>query len=193
VRPICFTTDARGRLWVVEGHTYPVPAPEGQGRDRILILEDTNGDGTLDKRKVFAEGLNLVSGMEVGMGGVWLGAAPYLLFIPIDAKTDLPAGPPQKLLDGWGTQDTHETPQQPALGTRRLALRHPRGVYPVQRGQAGAPGRRTHQTQRGVWRYHPTRHSSNCSPKAPATPGGSTSTTTATPSSRPASSRTCTT
>ncbi|MES2854837.1 MAG: hypothetical protein V4692_03185, partial [Bdellovibrionota bacterium] len=42
--------DARGRLWVVEGHTYPVPAPEGQGRDRILIFEDTDGDGTLDKR-----------------------------------------------------------------------------------------------------------------------------------------------
>jgi hypothetical protein len=36
-------------LWVVESHTYPVPAPEGQGRDRILIFEDTNGDGTLDK------------------------------------------------------------------------------------------------------------------------------------------------
>ena len=109
VRPISFTIDSRSRLWVVEGHTYPIPAPEGQGRDRILILEDTNGDGTLDSRKVFMEGLNLVSGIEVGMGGVWLGAAPYLLYIPIDAKNDKPAGPPQKLLDGWGTQDTHET------------------------------------------------------------------------------------
>jgi hypothetical protein len=64
IRPISFTIDSRGRLWVVEGHTYPVPAPEGQGRDRILIFEDTNGDGTLDKRKVFAEKLNLVSGIE---------------------------------------------------------------------------------------------------------------------------------
>src|SRR5690606_25515092 len=51
VRPISFTIDARGRLWVVEGHTYPVPAEEGKGKDKILIFEDTDGDGTLDKRK----------------------------------------------------------------------------------------------------------------------------------------------
>src|SRR5690606_30862796 len=66
VRPISFTLDARGRLWVVEGHTYPTPAPEGQGKDRILIFEDTDGDGTLDSRKVFMENLNLVSGIEIG-------------------------------------------------------------------------------------------------------------------------------
>ncbi|UWX55839.1 hypothetical protein NYZ99_05430 [Maribacter litopenaei] len=51
VRPISFTIDARGRLWVVEGHTYPVPAEEGKGRDRILIFEDTNGDGTRIREK----------------------------------------------------------------------------------------------------------------------------------------------
>src|SRR3712207_7581020 len=45
-----FTIDTRGRLWVAEAHTYPVRAPEGQGKDRVLIFEDTNGDGTLDKR-----------------------------------------------------------------------------------------------------------------------------------------------
>src|SRR5690606_35583580 len=84
VRPIAFTMDDRGRLWVVEAMTYPERAPEGEGRDRVLIFEDTDGDGTLDRRKVFMEGLNLVSGIEVGFGGVWLGAAPYLLFVPLD-------------------------------------------------------------------------------------------------------------
>ena len=108
VRPISFTLDARGRLWVVEGHTYPVPAEEGKGRDRIIIFEDTDGNGTLDKKKVFIEGLNMASGIEVGMGGVWVGAAPYLLFIPLDAENDKPAGPPEILLDGWGLHDTHE-------------------------------------------------------------------------------------
>ena len=53
-------------------------------------------------RKVFTEGLNLISAIEVGMGGVWLGSAPHLLFIPIDKTGDKPAGPPQILLDGWG-------------------------------------------------------------------------------------------
>ena len=56
MQPIAFTIDARGRLWVVEGLTYPVRAPEGQGKDRILIFEDTDGDGHFDKRTVFAEG-----------------------------------------------------------------------------------------------------------------------------------------
>src|SRR5690606_39025948 len=97
-----------GRLWVVEGHTYPTPAPEGQGKDRILIFEDTDGDGTLDSRKVFMENLNLVSGIEIGMGGIWLCAAPKFLFIPVDFNTDKPTGPPQVLLDGWGLHDTHE-------------------------------------------------------------------------------------
>src|SRR5690606_8504982 len=97
VRPISFTIDARNRLGVAEGHTYPIRAEEGQGRDRILIFEDTVGDGTLDSRKIFMEGLNLVSGIEVGMGGLWVGAAPYLLYIPIDFEKDQPAGPAQIL------------------------------------------------------------------------------------------------
>ncbi len=158
VRPICFTIDSKSRLWVVEGHTYPVPAPEGQGRDRILIFEDTNGDGTLDKRKVFMEGLNLVSGIEVGMGGVWLGAAPYLLFVPIDAGNDKPAGPPQKLLDGWGTQDTHETLNSLRWGPDGW-LYGTHGVFTHSNvGKPGAPDSERTKINAGVWRYHPANH-----------------------------------
>lgn len=156
IRPICFTIDWRGRLWVVEGHTYPVPAKEGQGRDRILIFEDTDGDGTLDSRKVFIEGLNLVSGMEVGMGGVWLGAAPYLLFIPTDFKTDKPAGAPQKVLDGWGTQDTHETLNSLRWGPDGW-LYGTHGVFTRSNvGKPGAPDSERTKLNAGVWRYHPT-------------------------------------
>ncbi|GAB4056075.1 PVC-type heme-binding CxxCH protein [Spirosoma litoris] len=156
VKPICFTIDWRGRLWVVEGHTYPVPAPEGQGRDRILIFEDTNGDGTLDKKKVFAEGLNLVSGIEVGMGGVWLGAAPYLLFIPTDFKTDTPTGAPQKLLDGWGTQDTHEVLNSFRWGPDGW-LYGTHGVFTHSNvGKPGAPDSERTKLNAGVWRFHPT-------------------------------------
>jgi len=158
VRPISFTIDARGRLWVVEAHTYPTPAPEGQGRDRILILEDTNGDGTLDSRKVFLEGLNLVSGIEVGMGGVWLGAAPYLLFVPTDFKTDQPTGPARKLLDGWGTQDTHETLNSLRWGPDGWLYGN-HGVFTHSNvGKPGAPDSERTKINAGVWRYHPTRH-----------------------------------
>jgi putative membrane-bound dehydrogenase-like protein len=158
VRPISFTLDARGRLWVVEAHTYPTPAPEGQGKDRILILEDTNGDGTLDKRKVFTEGLNLVSGIEVGMGGVWLGAAPYLLYIPIDPENDKPAGPPQKLLDGWGLDDTHEVLNNLRWGPDGW-LYGVQGVFTHSNvGKPGASDKDRTKINAGVWRYHPTRH-----------------------------------
>ena len=160
VRPICFTFDPRGRLWVVEGHTYPIPAPEGQGKDRVLIFDDTNGDGTLDKRKVFAEGLNLVSGIEVGMGGVWLGAAPNLLFIPADINVDTPtpAGPPQILLDGWGTQDTHEVLNSFRWGPDGW-LYGTHGVFTHSNvGKPGAPDSERTKLNAGVWRLHPTTH-----------------------------------
>ncbi len=158
VRPICFTIDWRGRLWVVEGHTYPVPAPEGQGRDRILIFEDTNGDGTLDSRKVFMEGLNLVSGIELGMGGVWIGAAPYFMYIPLDAANDKPAGPPQILLDGWGTQDTHEVLNSFRWGPDGW-LYGTHGVFTHSKvGKPGTPDDQRIKLNAGVWRYHPTTH-----------------------------------
>ncbi|MEX2595261.1 MAG: PVC-type heme-binding CxxCH protein [Anditalea sp.] len=158
VRPISFTTDFRGRLWVVEAHTYPVRAEEGEGKDRILIFEDTNGDGKLNKRTVFMEGLNLVSGIEVGMGGVWLGAAPNLLFIPIDEKKDKPSGPPQILLDGWGYQDTHETLNSLRWGPDGW-LYGTHGVFTHSNvGKPGASDEERTGINAGVWRYHPTKH-----------------------------------
>src|SRR5690606_14248830 len=108
-QPMAFTFDTRGRLWVVEGHSYPQKRPEGEGLDRILIFSDDDADGTFETRKVFCEGLNLVSGLEVGHGGVWVGAAPELLFLPDRDGDDVPDGPPEVLLDGFGYADTHET------------------------------------------------------------------------------------
>ena len=158
MRPIAFTLDDRGRLWVAEAHTYPVRAPEGQGRDRILILEDTNGDGRLDRRKVFIENLNLVSGIEVGFGGVWVGAAPHLLFIPIEEGADRPAGPPQVMLDGWGYQDTHETLNTFTWGPDGW-LYGTHGVFTHSNvGKPGAPDAERQRLNAGIWRFHPTRH-----------------------------------
>ena len=156
VRPITFTIDHRGRLWVAEAHTYPIRAAEGQGKDRILIFEDTNGDGSLDKRTVFMEGLNLVTCLEVGMGGVWVGAAPNLLFIPVDKKTDKPAGEPQVVLDGWGYQDTHEMLNNLRWGPDGW-LYGTHGVFTQSNvGKPGAPDAERTKLNAGVWRYHPT-------------------------------------
>jgi putative membrane-bound dehydrogenase-like protein len=158
VRPIAFTLDDRGRLWVAEAHTYPARAADGEGKDRILILEDTDGDGSLDKRTVFIDNLNLISGLEVGFGGVWVGAAPYLMFIPVAEGTDRPAGPPQVLLDGWGYQDTHETLNTFSWGPDGW-LYGTHGVFTHSNvGKPGAPDSERQRLNAGIWRYHPTKH-----------------------------------
>ncbi len=157
-QPIAMAIDHRGRVWVAEAHTYPRRAPEGKGKDKILILEDTNGDGTLDSRKVFVDGLNLVSGLEVGFGGVWVGAAPYLLFIPDKDGDDRPDGPAQVLLDGFGYQDTHETLNAFIWGPDGWLY----GCHEVfTHSRVGKPG--TSPAERtpmnaAVWRYQPLRH-----------------------------------
>jgi putative membrane-bound dehydrogenase-like protein len=157
-QPIAMCLDERGRVWVAEAYSYPVRRPDKEARDRILIFEDTKGDGKFDKRTVFMEGLNLVSGLEVGFGGVWIGAAPYLMFVPVKSGEDKPAGPPQILLDGWGWQDTHETLNSFTWGPDGW-LYGCHGVFTRSRvGKPGTPDAQRIPINAGIWRYHPTRH-----------------------------------
>ncbi len=157
-QPIAMALDERGRLWVAEAFEYPRRAKDGEGRDRILIFEDENGDGKFDRRKVFYEGLNLVSGLEVGFGGVWVGAAPYLLFIPDADGDDTPDAEPQILLDGWGYQDTHETLNAFIWGPDGW-LYGCHGVFTHSNvGKPGAPDSERQRINAGIWRYHPVRH-----------------------------------
>lgn len=176
VQPIAFAFDERGRIWVVEGNSYPKPREVGAGQDRIKILEDKDGDGTFETKKVFCEGLNLVSGIELGFGGVWVGAAPYLMFIPDQDHDDKPdqaelpelAKKFQKvpglgfaayaLLDGWGSQDTHETLNSFIWGPDGW-LYGCHGVFTHSKvGRPGTPEEQRTPLNAGVWRYHPVQH-----------------------------------
>lgn len=157
-QPIAFCLDERGRLWVAEAYSYPVRRSDKDAKDRILIFEDSNGDGKFDKRTVFMEGLNLVSGLEVGFGGVWIGAAPYLMYVPIKPGEDKPAGKPQILLDGWHYEDTHETLNAFCWGPDGW-LYGCHGVFTHSRvGKPGTPEKDRVPLNAAVWRYHPTRH-----------------------------------
>lgn len=173
-QPIAFCDDDRGRLWVVEGYTYPRrvgnPPKNGTpeellkdvlgGKDRILVFEDTDGDHRFDKRTVFMEGLNLVSGIEYGFGGIWVGAAPYLMYIRVaDGDIPKPSGPPQILLDGWNyTADTHETLNTFTWGPDGW-LYGCHGVFcPSNVGKPGTVAADRQWVDAGVWRYHPVRH-----------------------------------
>ncbi len=108
VNPVAMFIDERGRFWVTESFEYPRQEP-GPGRDRIKVLEDTDGDGRVDKVTVFAEGLNIPSGIAVGHGGVWVANAPDILFLQ-DTDGDLKADRTEVLLTGFGRTDTHELP-----------------------------------------------------------------------------------
>lgn len=157
-QPIAMCFDDRGRLWVVECYAYPHKVPAAEARDRILILEDTDGDHVLDSRKVFTEGLNLASGIAVGFGGVWVGAAPDFLFFPDTDGDDVPDGPPRILLDGWGAHDTHETLNSFIWGPDGW-LYGCHGVFTHSSvGKPGTPESDRVKINAGIWRYHPVRH-----------------------------------
>ena len=52
--PVDMEIDEYGRLYVVEMHGYPL---DKSGSGNIILLSDTDGDGNMDKRTVFKEGL----------------------------------------------------------------------------------------------------------------------------------------
>jgi putative membrane-bound dehydrogenase-like protein len=157
-QPIAQAIDDRGRIWIAEAYQYPERAKGDKGRDRIIIFEDTDGDGKFNKRTTFIEGLNLVSGLEVGFGGVWVGAAPYLMFIPDKDGDDKPDSAPQILLDGWAYQDTHEVLNTFNWGPDGW-LYGCHGVFTHSRvGKPGTPDKDRTPLNCAIWRYHPTRH-----------------------------------
>lgn len=108
VNPVAMTWDERGRLWVVELYEYPLGAKAGEApRDRIKILEDTDADGHADKVTVWADGLNLATGLLLGHGGAYVGQAPHLLFLK-DTDGDGRADVREVVKTGFGMEDRHE-------------------------------------------------------------------------------------
>ncbi|MBX9628688.1 MAG: c-type cytochrome [Gemmataceae bacterium] len=158
VQPIAMTFDTRGRLWVVECKSYPKWRADGTGSDRVVILEDTDGDGRHDKRTVFLDNGSNLSGIELGFGGVWLCSLPNLIFIPMKDGEDKPAGPPEILLDGWNLKDTKHNvfnslgwgPDGWLYGCNGIQARS-------KVGKPGTPDKDRTYLDCGVWRYHPTR------------------------------------
>lgn len=114
VNPVAMTFDDRGRIWITESLEYPRQSP-GPGRDRIKVLEDTNGDGKVDKTSIFADSLNIPSGIAIGHGGVWVANAPDLLFLQ-DTDGDGKADKTEVILTGFGRYDTHELPNSLTWG-----------------------------------------------------------------------------
>ena len=111
-----FKFDELGRLWTCESLDYPNEIKlQGSGRDRIRILEDTDGDGKADKATVFAEGLSIPTSLVFSDGGVIALALPDTVFLK-DTNGDGRADEKKVLFTGWGTGDTHACPSSLVWG-----------------------------------------------------------------------------
>jgi putative heme-binding domain-containing protein len=148
VNPIAMAFDERGRIWITESIEYP-RKPAGVGRDRVKILEDTNSDGAIDKATVFAEGLNIPTGVAIGYGGVWVLNAPDLLFLREKDGKEISR---EVVLTGFGRTDTHELPNSLTWGPDGW-LYGLNGVF--NQSQVHSNNGKDYKFDCALWRIHP--------------------------------------
>ena len=152
VNPVQLAFDTRGRLWVAAWKNYPHWQPKTPMDDKLLILEDTNGDGKADKRTVFAGDLNNPTGFEFWNGGVILAQAPNLVFLK-DTNGDDQYDTKQIILGGMDSADTHHTMNSFVFDPGG-ALYIREGIF--HRSQVETPwGPVVRQADGGVFRFEP--------------------------------------
>ena len=147
--PIAFTWDERGRCYVAMTRDYPNDVkPEGQGNDEIRILEDTDGDGRADRHRVFADKLNITTGLVLANGGLYVAQAPHFLFFK-DTDGDDRADVREYVFKGmWGKGDTHAGPSNLRYGVDNE-------LYGAVGYSAfnGTVGGQSHQFGQGIYRF----------------------------------------
>src|ERR1043166_7281847 len=148
VNPIAMTFDDRGRIWVTESVEYPRKSA-GPGRDRVKVLEDFDDSGRARKVTVFAEGLNIPTGVAVGYGGVWVINSPDLLFL---REKDGKEVSREVVLTGFGRTDSHELPSSLTWGPDGW-LYGLNGVF--NQCHVVAKDGRKHDFTCAMWRFHP--------------------------------------
>jgi putative membrane-bound dehydrogenase-like protein len=156
--PIAVAWDTKSRMWVAENYTYAEPAKRFDLtlRDRVIILEDADGDGKAEKRTVFCEDLQMLTSVEMGKGGIYVMCPPQLLFIADKDGDDVPDGAPEVILDGFTVAESnyHNFANGLRWGPDGWLYGRCGGSCP---GKVGAPG--TPEAERipldgGIWRYH---------------------------------------
>lgn len=105
--PVQLSFDNKGRLWVATMPSYPHYKPgDPKPKDKLIILEDTDGDGKADKQTTFAEDLHIPVGFEIAAEGVYVSQSPNLILLE-DTDGDDKADKRTILLSGFDDHDTH--------------------------------------------------------------------------------------
>ena len=169
-QPVSISFDSSGRMWVLEYLQYPNPAglkpvtqdqflrtkwdtvpkppPEGpKGADKLTILSNQDDNGRYKSSKTFVDGLNLATGFAIGHEGVFVVQPTYLLYYSDRDHNDLPDGPPEVLLSGFGMEDSHAFANSLQWG--------PDGWLYGAQGSTVTARIRGMEFQQGIWRYHP--------------------------------------
>ncbi|MFK8111315.1 MAG: PVC-type heme-binding CxxCH protein [Rubripirellula sp.] len=157
--PIAMSWDARGRLWVAENYTYAERAQRFQLdlRDRVVIFDNTSGDH-FKKRTVFTDDVQMLTGIEVGLDGVWLMCPPQLIFLPDRDHDDVPDSAGEVVLDGFtvAQQNYHNFANGLQFGPDGWLYGRCGGSCPGRIGVPGAPDHHRLAMEGGMWRYHPS-------------------------------------
>ncbi len=149
--PVALNFDNRGRLWVATMPSYPQWKPKTQLNDKLLILEDKDGDGRMDECKTFADGLHQPTGFELGRGGVWVAEQPDILFLE-DRDGNDKADVRTRKLFGFDTADSHHGIAAFEWGPDG-ALYFQEGTFKY--SQVESPYGVVRLGEAGVWRYDP--------------------------------------
>lgn len=149
--PVAMNFDSQGRMWVSTMPSYPHWKPKTKLADKLLILTDSDADGRADECKVFADGLYVPTGFELGHGGAYVAQQPDILFLK-DTDGDDVADTRERLLVGLGTADSHH-------GIAAFEWGPGGGLYfgegTFKYSQVESPYGLTRCNEAGIWRFHP--------------------------------------
>ena len=150
-KPVQMTFDAKGRLWVTTMGSYPMYLPGKPVNDKVLIFEDTDGDGKADKQTVFADKLHVPTGIELGDGGAYVAQQPNLMFLK-DTDGDDKADVRKLVMHGFDTADSHHA-MHAFTWDPGGALYWQEGTFHFSQVETPYGPKREHDA--GVFRYEP--------------------------------------
>lgn len=154
IKPVQMAWDTKGRLWVAAWPNYPERTPDSKDGDKLLILEDTNGDGKADKCTTFVNDLNCPTGFTFFKDGVLVMRSPNLLWLRDTTGGDK-ANWRERVLMGLDAADSHHETNSMVLDPGGATYCSDGVFHRTQVETAAGPVR---NIDGAIYRYEPISH-----------------------------------